>query len=326
MSVPTKLDSQIASQPDEMTRLLASNKTAEQVGAAAAALAGCRRLWLVGTGTSQHAAILGTGMLESAGITAQAVSSQKFAVWPPRMEPTDGVIVITHTGETSYALAARASASRAGLPCFTVTKSGTDMDGVIETVPHETSETYTVSYTAALLVLGLLARQLSGGRWGSDITDVPSHVADALESPDVDGVPVPDRLLVYTGSGPAAVTASEGALKVREAARFTSEGFESEYLLHGSAVPLGPRDHLIALTGYDTDGFVSLLVDAARSESVPVTEVGSDGSIDPLLAQIPLTVKLQRIASRFAAERGYDPDTVITGDWLGERLWETGAP
>src|SRR3712207_7174955 len=34
------------------------------------------------------------------------------------------------------------------------------------------------------------------------------------------------------------VTAREGALKLREAARRLAEGFDAEYLLHGSAVPL----------------------------------------------------------------------------------------
>ena len=52
---------------------------------------------------------------------------------------------------------------------------------------------------------------------------------------------------MITGAGPAAITAREGALKVREAARVLAEGYDVEYLLHGSAVPLGRRDHLVAL-------------------------------------------------------------------------------
>ena len=46
----------------------------------------------------------------------------------------------------------------------------------------------------------------------------------------------------------------------------------------------------------------------------------------PLLAQIPLTVRLQLLAARFAAERGQNPDVVITGKWNDPELWSIGSP
>ena len=45
-----------------------------------------------------------------------------------------------------------------------------------------------------------------------------------------------------------------------------------------------------------------------------------------LLAQIPLTVRLQLLALRSALERGQDPDTVITGNWAEPGLWRIGRP
>jgi glutamine---fructose-6-phosphate transaminase (isomerizing) len=45
-----------------------------------------------------------------------------------------------------------------------------------------------------------------------------------------------------------------------------------------------------------------------------------------LLAQIPLAVRLQMLALRFAIERGQDPDTVIVGGWADEDLWRVGRP
>jgi glucosamine--fructose-6-phosphate aminotransferase (isomerizing) len=53
--------------------------------------------------------------------------------------------------------------------------------------------------------------------------------------------------------------------------------------------------------------------------------VEPDG-LHPVLLQIPLTVRLQKLASHLADVRGVDPDTVITGAWRGDRLWEAGAP
>jgi glucosamine--fructose-6-phosphate aminotransferase (isomerizing) len=117
------------------------------------------------------------------------------------------------------------------------------------------------------------------------------------------------------------VTAREGALKLREAARLLAEGFDAEYLLHGNAVPLTADDGLIAL---GTDRFVTQLARAARQAGLTVAELDQQG--DELMAQLPLTVHLQLLALRRAEAGRHDPDTVITGPWADEDLWATGAP
>jgi glucosamine--fructose-6-phosphate aminotransferase (isomerizing) len=323
----TNLEHQIRSQPDELSHLLSSETTREQIHAAAEGLHRSRRIWLVGTGTSHHAAILGAGMLQDAGRAAVAVSSMRFVVWAPIVGPDDTIVVITHTGETAYALAARALAVTAGLDVITITKRGTPFPHSVETCSAETSETYTVSYTTALLALALIAKEM-----GADsITDaslalVPDAVHNAIEAPGTEAIRVPERDLVIAGAGPAAFTAREGALKLREGARVLAEGHDIEYLLHGSAVPLDRRDALLSLTTPDTDGFVEAVTGAASAEGIPVHRLGEPAPLPMLLAQIPLTVRLQLLALRFALERGQDPDTVITGNWAGDWLWRWGRP
>jgi glucosamine--fructose-6-phosphate aminotransferase (isomerizing) len=104
-------------------------------------------------------------------------------------------------------------------------------------------------------------------------------------------------------------------------------GYEAEYLLHGSAVPLGADDELVLLQpAADDDGLVGALGEAARAEGVNVHEISIDGELDPVLAQLPLTGRLQVMASRLADARGQDPDVVITGAWDDERLWFLGGP
>ena len=39
-----------------------------------------------------------------------------------------------------------------------------------------------------------------------------------------------------------------------------------------------------------------------------------------------MTVRLQLLAARFAAEREQNPDVVITGKWGDPGLWSIGAP
>ncbi len=48
--------------------------------------------------------------------------------------------------------------------------------------------------------------------------------------------------------------------------------------------------------------------------------------LHPILAQIPLTVRAQSLADRTARLRGQNPDTVITGAWKDDGLWQAGAP
>lgn len=323
----TNLERQIRSQPQELERLLRSAQTKGQVHVAAEGLHRARRIWVVGTGTSQHAAALGAGMFQEAGRAAHAVSAMQFVRWAPIVGPQDGVVIITHTGETAYALSAHSLAFEAGLDVVVISRRGSGFPHVIETVDKETSETYTVSYTAAVLVLAMVA-----GEMGADsLTDaalaaVPPAVAAVLAEPGIDAVPTPSRLLVIAGAGPASVTAREGALKVREASRLLAEGYDPEYLLHGSAVPLTADDRLVTLGPPDADGFMDALASAAGAAGLGVSRLEETADLPPVLAQIPLTVRLQLLALRIAAERGQDPDVVITGPWADEGLWRIGAP
>jgi glutamine---fructose-6-phosphate transaminase (isomerizing) len=342
------------------------------LGPAAAKLTGAERVWLVGTGTSEHAALLGAAMLTSAGLDARAVSGQGFAIVPPRLGADDAVIVISHTATTTFARQAREEALTAGARVVSITGEGKGWPEAIEAAPPERSETYTASYLAALLVLARLtgaigpsapvvapgsppgpgfgdgAREAApgaptgaenGGPGGHTVTlgDVPRPATSSFDETYLAALPAlveaaaaeptlierpPPRLTVLFGAGPAAVTAREGALKLREASRVLAEGFESEYLLHGSAVPLTEDDHLIALDpDADPTGLTAEVARAAEREGIPITRLAPPPDLPPLLAQLPLTARLQSLASDWADLREVDPDTVITGAWAAESFW-----
>jgi glucosamine--fructose-6-phosphate aminotransferase (isomerizing) len=318
----TELERAIHAQPEELRRL-ASLDLPPDLGR----LAGRERVWLVGTGTSLHAAELGAVMFARAGMDARFASSMEFARWAPLRE-SDAVVVLTHTGETAYARSSRRRALDTGAETLTITADGVGWPEAIETGPKERSHTYTRSYSAALAVLALIAGELGADGLGRDAVVAAADATEkAIAEPGLDGLPEPARLLVLTGSGPGAVTAREGALKLREAARLAAEGYDAEMLLHGSAVPLGPDDALLVLgSGRDSDDFLRQLANAARAENVPVAELDQPLPSDELMAQIPLTARLQLLAERRATAGGHDPDLVITGAWDDQRLWATGAP
>ena len=201
----------------------------------AATLTAARRIVLTGTGTSQHAAELGALLFEQAGLDAPWYPAATWARWSPGPRPGDALIVITHTGETAYAISARAAALAAGIPVLSITGTGVDWPEAIHTVPKEEAETYTVSYTAAVAVLARLAGD-AGAADGSPeaLRRAAAQVRDVLADPGIDGVPVPARSLAIVGCGPWGITAREGALKLREGARMLAEGFDTELFLHGN--------------------------------------------------------------------------------------------
>jgi glutamine---fructose-6-phosphate transaminase (isomerizing) len=315
----TELEVAIHDQPDELRRI-----STLDVRASTERLVAGERLWVVGTGSSWHAADLGAAMFARAGIDARAVTSNDFARSAP-LRVGDGVIVLSHTGSTAYARASRQRALDLGAPTISITGDGVGWPEAIETGPKERAETYTRSYTAALAVLALLAGEVGAEGLGPEAVVATADALDeALGAPPLE-LPDDRRLIVVAGLGPAAVTAREGALKLREAARLTAEGFDAEYLLHGNAVPLTDQDVVITV-GDDPDGFVALLAKAADAEGVSTVEVAQPALQDELLAQIPLTVPFQLLALRRAEARGQDPDKVIVGAWDDEQLWATGAP
>jgi glucosamine--fructose-6-phosphate aminotransferase (isomerizing) len=184
-----------------------------------------------------------------------------------------------------------------------------------------------VSYTAALLVLAMIAAEMGADSVTTDaLRAVPDAVRSALAAPGTEQVPIPRRSLQLVGAGHSSITAKEGALKVREGARVLAEGHDAEFFLHGTAVPLTEDDHVLAITSGDEDGLVEGVATAAAGAGLGVTRLAETSSLPPALAQIPLTVRLQLLASRFADERGQNPDTVIVPPWDDAGLWSIGSP
>ena len=322
---PTALLRMIGQQGDALDRMAGLDVTRP-----AGVLAAAGRIVLMGTGTSLHAAELGAMMLDAAGRDARWYPAATWARWSTGPRPGDALLVLSHTGETAYAARARADALAAGVPVVSVTGVGRGWPEAIETVAPDESHTYTVSYTATLAVLARLAHEL-GAADGSpgQLAQAAAAVRRACADPGTEDVAVPARSLAIAGCGPWGITAREGALKIREGARMLAEGFDTDRLLHGGAVPLTAADGLVLLEpAADPDGLTVALGSAAEAEGVPVSVLAAaDGDrLPPLLAQIPMTVRLQLLAERLARLRRQNPDVAIVGAWDEPALWQMGAP
>jgi glucosamine--fructose-6-phosphate aminotransferase (isomerizing) len=286
-------------QPEELRGLLDDPAAAR---AAAERIRG-RRTWLVGIGTSWHAAHHGVWLLHEAGLDASALHAADVAPYGRRFEAAEAVVVLSHTGRTGYTAQVLDAARSAGATIVHVT--GIGAGGDVETVAQERSYAYTASHTGALLRLAQMAEAL-GAALG-DLSAVPDVVARVL---DADGpvVEPPARLLELIGAGPNAWTAQEGALKVREASYVAAEGLSSEQFLHGPSVALDAQDTLVVLDGGGpvaerTEAIATAMeVTGARVVRIAERDLGEPLSV------FALTVWVQRIALELAEARAVSPD------------------
>jgi glucosamine--fructose-6-phosphate aminotransferase (isomerizing) len=303
----TEMAKTMQRQPRDLTRILVDWAPVE---AGAARIAG-RRIFVVGTGTSWHAANQGVYFLRLAGADAQAVPAADCALWGPRPTRADALVLLSHRGTKRYTGQVLAQARAEGIP--TVAIGGEGAPGVdIETVAQETAGTFTASHLGALARLAQLAVAL-GADLGNLGTVAPA-VAAALEGPSP-GVESPQRGLEFVGAGPNQWTAAEGALKVREAAHLFTSGLAVEQLLHGPAFALGPRDALVALDGGGPGAArLSELADAIEARGARVYRFAAHALGEPL-SIFPLTVTVQRVALEFAVRLGTDPDDVRPEEW-----------
>ena len=288
-------------QPEDLRALLAD---ADPVRTQAERLAG-RRIVVVGTGTSWHAANHAVWLLREAGVDATAVQAMDAALYGLRAGPGDGVIVMSHrnTKRFSSSVLEQVPPDGGGPPVVVI--GGRGSPGVdLETVEQERCAAFTASHLGALMRLAQLARELGASLDG--LEDVPESVEVALEG-DHD-VEAPPRLLELIGAGPNQWTAAEGALKVREASRVATEGLSVEQFFHGPSVAIDERDALVCLDGGGPGEERLRGVARAAETSRARVQVVSETSLGEPLSIFPLTVCVQRIALELAEQLGADPD------------------
>ena len=287
-------------QPDDLRAILDDPGPVERQ---AERLAG-RRIVVVGTGTSWHAANHAVWLLREADVEAVAVQAMDAVLYGLALRPADAVLVLSHrnTKRFSSELLGQLRGSDAG-PVVVI--GGRGSPGVdIETVEQERSAAFTASHLGALLRLAQLARAL--GAPLERLEEVPAAVESALEREL--GVEPPLRLLELTGAGPNQWTAAEGALKVRETARVATEGLSVEQFFHGPSVAIDGRDTLVCLDGGGPGAErLAAVAGAAETCGARVHRFAETARGEPL-SVFPLTVLVQRIALELAEQLGSDPD------------------
>jgi len=337
----------IVGQVAEIRRLYKEETAWEGAERAAQLLAGARRIFLVGTGTSFHAAQMGQYLLRSVGITeAWAVTAFDFALYPQPLTAEDVVILFSHRGSKLFSRQSLEKVQAVGAGRIVITgqasplvEEAAETALVLQTTAQERSSTHTASYVTAMTVLIQIVSFLAEKKGQLDIAtrlrlnlkEVPqlietaiaqqAKIATAARQMGGDGV-----RLFFTGAGPGGITAVEGALKCKEAAYVTAEGSPLETLLHGPLVSLGLGDHLVMLNTFREGPAAERTAQVARAvEQIGVkvwlvgqmplnlagtawVELAAPGG-DDICANLGQVVPLQLLSCFLAEVRGTNPDS-----------------
>src|ERR1700689_4839672 len=255
----------IQAQPELIEKILQRRSAIERVSDAVAQK---ERITFVGIGTSLHSARIAQSWMRefsSGRLLTHAEQSFELVHHPIAFTADDAVIVITHTGTTTASVEALRMARAVGALTVAITgeMSGEGVrsaDFQIETCEQEVAFAYTESYTTALAALAILIARiverrklLAKGYSHDELAQVPALIREALRlEPQVRELAKRVSLLTRIelfGTGVGWATASEAALKIKEACYIAAEGFETEEILHG---PFSETDSRAALIGLFT--------------------------------------------------------------------------
>jgi glucosamine--fructose-6-phosphate aminotransferase (isomerizing) len=290
-------------------------------------LSGCSRIFLVGTGTSYHGALVGQYLLRSVGVEAWAIRAFEFANYPPAFKADDGLVLLSHRGTKRFSQAALEGFNNQE-HWLAITGEGSPLrgPGVIYTVPQERSPVHTASHTGALIRLAQLAIGLGSPPWRAELASLPGALRTTLRlRPSV--IQALDRLQLghvvhFVGGGPAYASALEGALKLREAAFTSAEGHELESIFHGPLISVQAEDSvvLMAQPGASLERTsdlaaalheigATIVAVGPSSAGIPATVQLETPALDELLAPIVNVVPLQWLALEASRHLGVDADS-----------------
>ena len=336
---PFYLYEAIHQQPELVGRMLTEGR--DLLGEAARAAAKKERLWIAGIGSSFYTAQMAEhflGHVTGGGAVVRVVEPFEFLNYPPAIGPQDAVIVLSHTGSTTYSVEALEMAIRSG--ALTIALSGENggaamhaANFLIPTCEQEISFAYTKSLTSALARLAVFSLSYGQARgrdashaWKS-LETIPEGMRRALGSEaqikDIAQRTSSLHRTLLFGAGPNWATARELALKNKESSFEPAEGEETEQFLHGPFSEVDERMLVVAmLAGVPADHRARTILRAAGEAgahrmALHVPPVAPDRSaeewvsvpeVEEWLSPFLFLPPLQLLTYYLALARGANPD------------------
>ena len=346
------MEKEIAEQPEALERLL-HDRLGEQgikldeLRMSPEELAAVDRVYMIACGTSSHVTQIARTMIESwAGIPVTWAYASEFNYEPAVLvTPNTLCVIVTQSGETADTLAAARRMKALGCHVFAVTNvlgstAAREADGVLYVqAGPEVCVASTKAYTAQLVACALLALVLARANGSMDQNGVARHYHDLCLLPDaireVFRRSWQDKQAsalfrrynssLYLGRGVNAITALEGALKIKEISYLHAEGYPAGEMKHGPIALIEQGFPVVTIVPADRwhDKTVSNIQEciARGAHVIAVATDGDEGVAaqvehvlwvpplpDELLVPVVAIVHLQILARYVALARGRDVD------------------
>lgn len=291
-----------------------------------------KRVYIVGCGSSFHAALYGEYTLRMFGFDAQAIHAFDIINYTPPLKNSTAV-VISHSWKTRTTLKAL-DLLKNKIPCIGITanaKANKDVDVLLRTTEYyDESDCVTMGYTTKLAALALMGE--SGTR--KNIRRVPALVKDALETEGqvrelVDKFSSHRRFFVL-GAGYNTATAFEMALKMKEGNFTDAEAMQVEQMLHGSISGVDDEDVVFLIAPKDGKALQRMYETVQALNKIEASTIAiSDGAVEIMkecdhaiktgyceeyLNPVVSILPLQLFAYFMAEKNGINPDMTREDD------------
>ena len=314
---------------------------------------GSNRLVVAASGSSRHAGLAGEIMIEDlAGLPVDVEYASEYIYRSTHTLLHPAVMVISQSGETADTLAALREAKSRGLPTLAITnQQGSSMAreasiSLPTLAGDERAIPATKSFTAQLTVLYALSLHMARLRGRMSVGSAEAHGRKLREIPELMQSALPGwqgqietiaptmqsaTTMLYLGRGVHYAIAREGALKLKESAYLSAEGYPAGELKHGPRALVSGNAFLIVLATVDAtdpDSVVRYervlqLARELKAEGARIFAIATEGdremagaseaclfvpATSDLLAPVLEVVPLQLLAYTLAVGRGIDVD------------------
>jgi len=221
----------------------------------------------VGCGTSYHAGIYASRLLNRTGVKARAIRANEYDSAAGPVGDDTLTVAVTQSGETADTMRALEDAQAAGSRTVTVTNvTGSSAarladDTIFIRAGPEIGVAATKTFSSQVVTLGLLGRLLADAAEVSTPADDRRQFLDALERlpSQLDALLDQSRAeaianrfrdrpaYFFIGRGLGYPVAKEGALKFKEITYEHAEGFASGELKHGPLAMVTPETPVFAV-------------------------------------------------------------------------------
>ncbi|MDG5776825.1 glutamine--fructose-6-phosphate transaminase (isomerizing) [Haloarculaceae archaeon H-GB2-1] len=290
---------------------------------------GIERVQFVACGTSYHAAVYGSQLLNERGVQADAFLASEYVVNPPPAGENTLVVGVTQSGETADTLAALRAANQSNVTTLAVTNVvGSTAarecdDALFIRAGPEIGVAATKTFSSQVAALCILAEHLAplatdtaaNGHRSllSDLAALPGQIDSVLTQSSAGQLAQhfsDSDSYFFIGRGTAYPVALEGALKLKEITYEHAEGFAAGELKHGPLALVTSETPVVAIATGRHDEKLRSNIEEVQARGAPVIVAANEeskvaetadyvldvGSTHPDLAGVLANVQLQLLA------------------------------